>query len=96
MGQPISPKVHQIQQPELCFIRLFGVFHPPRPFAGALVTSRVVHMHEEHVLVSVQDGVELRGRRGREQMRVVMSRHLEWTVEPRDGIDGVIAAADLV
>lgn len=53
-------------------------------------------MHEEHVLVSVQDGVELRGRRGREQMRVVMSRHLEWTVEPRDGIGGVIAAADLV
>lgn len=69
-GSANFPKVHQIQQPKLCFIGLFEVFHPSS-LAGALVTSRVVHMHEEHVLVSVQDGVELRGRRGRDACRHV-------------------------
>lgn len=47
------------------------VFASPRaPF-----TSRVVHVHEEHVLVSVQDGVELKERK--RVASVVMSWHSE-------------------
>lgn len=51
-----------VKHTRLGFVLGFEAASSPPPQPSSPDTSRVVHVHEEHVLVSVQDGVELRER----------------------------------